>query len=208
VHSRGYTLRSSEAVVFFAAVSYLLLASATASAQSLALDPQVRAHAGLNVVGGPSGIGFTGGLDSRLTNILALDIGGFASPIAIAADVAEPGENALQYSTLRHGIYVTPGLRIRHPQPKRWAWELFLRAGGGVIWTADLDPDSGAYEETRYAIRPAPAGLGGGDALVRFGRVGVRASAKVWMYEVVQNVPAETFFAARPQWSVEALVQW
>ena len=176
--------------MLLAALTSLLLASAPASAQNMALDPQVRAHAGLNVVGGPSGIGFTGGMDSRLTTVLALDIGAFASPVLIGDEYhTEPGLTLAQYSQLRHGVYATPGLRIRHPQPKRWAWDVFLRAGGGVLWTADLDPESKTYFP--HEVRPAAGGLGGVDALVRFGQLGIRASGKVWMYSVLQDIPSQ-----------------
>jgi hypothetical protein len=194
--------------VLLAALSSLILASAPASAQTMALEPQVRAHVGVNVVDGPSGIGFTGGLDSRLTRLIALDIGAFASPVPIAAAYeADPDATTVEYSQLRHGVYVEPGFRIPHPQPKKWAWDVFLRAGGGVIWTADLDPDAVGYTSSSDT-RANPGGVVGGDALVRFGRVGLRASGKVWMYDVLQTSPAKDFFAARPQWSVEALVQW
>ena len=112
------------------------------------------------------------------------------------------------YSQLRHGVYATPVLRIPHPQPKSWAWDVFVRGGGGVIWTANLEPGAPVDTETRYGIRPDPAGVVGADALVRFGKVGVRASAKAWMFDVLQTVPSENFFVVRPQCGIEALVQW
>lgn len=184
---------------------------APAHAQSMALEPQVRVHAGLNVVGGPSGFGLTGGLDSRLTRYIALDIGGFASPVAIdpaytwdgAADAGTP-----DFYRLRHGIYATPGIRIPHAQPKRWAWDAFVRGGGGVIWTADLAPTADPSSDLDVAIRPSPAGVVGADVLVRFGRFGARAFGKAWMFDVLQIVPTRSFFVVRPQYGLEALVQW
>lgn len=207
----GYTARPLESAMLMAAATALFLTSAPAAAQSMALDPQNRAHVGLNYVSGPSGFGITGGFDSRLTRIIALDIGGFASPVPIAddyewtgsADAATPA-----YRQLRHGIYASPGIRIPHAQPKTWAWDVFARAGGGVIWTANLSPDAPADTDSDYAIRPDPSGMVGADALVRFGKVGVRASGKVWMFDVLQTTPAANFFVVRPQWGIEALVQW
>lgn len=207
----GYTVRPLESAVLMAAATALFLASAPAAAQTMALDPQNRLHVGLNYVSGPSGLGITAGFDSRLTRIIALDVGMFASPVPIsdeyewagAADAGTP-----EYQQLRHGIYAAPGLRIPHAQPKTWAWDVFARAGGGVIWTADLSPDVQVYNGNAHDINPDPAGMVGADALVRFGKVGMRASGKVWMFDVLQTTPTETFFVVRPQWSVEALVQW
>lgn len=194
-----------------AAATALLLTSAPAAAQAMALEPQNRIHAGLSYVDGPSGLGVTAGFDSRLTRLVALDIGGFASPIPISdgyewtgsADAETPA-----YRQLRHGIYAAPGLRIPHAQPKTWAWEVFARAGGGVVWTANLEPGASSDVDSARSIRPDPSGMVGADALVRFGQVGVRASGKVWMFDVLQTTPTQNFFAVRPQWGIEALIQW
>lgn len=197
--------------MILALLTTLLSLFGTAHAQSMALDPQVRVHAGLNVVDGPSGFGVTGGMDARLTRLIALDLGAFASPAPIdetyvwdgAADAGTP-----DFYRLRHGVYITPGLRIPHPQPKTWAWDVFLRAGGGVIWAADLAPTAQGERLTDNAIRPDVAGVVGADALVRFGRFGVRGFGKAWMFDVLQTTPTETFFLVRPQYGLEALVQW
>jgi hypothetical protein len=189
-------------------VASLLLTIDSANAQNMALDPQNRAHVGLNIVDGPSSIGFTGGFDSRLTRLIALDVGAFASPIPIAEDFVVGDSTAPELFHLRHGVYLTPGLRIPHPQPKRWAWDVFVRAGGGVIWAANLSPSVPPESGMNYSIRPDPAGVAGADALVRFGTFGFRVFGKAWMFDVVQTSPVQTFFVVRPQWGVEALVQW
>jgi hypothetical protein len=190
--------------VLLNALTSLLLTSAPAAAQNMALEPQNRLHVGLNMVGGPSPFGVTGGFDSRLTRYIALDIGAFVSPVPVASDYElDSVDTNAEYYELRHGVFATPGLRIPHPQPKHWAWEVFARAGGGVVWAANLSPNAPVD-----ATRPAPGGLLGGDALVRFGKVGVRASGKAWLFDVLQTSPSEDFLLVRPQWSVEALVQW
>lgn len=189
-------------------IASLLLLLDSANAQSMALDPQNRLHAGLNVTDGPSGFGVTGGFDSRLTRIIALDVGAFGSPVPIAKDFAVDEMSSADMFRLRHGVYLTPGVRIPHPQPKRWAWDVFLRAGGGVIWAANLSPTVPADAGMNYSIRPDPAGVAGADAMVRFGKFGVRVFGKAWMFDVVQTTPVQTFFVVRPQWGVEALVQW
>ena len=197
--------------MLLALLTSLLTFFGAAHAQSMALDPQVSVHAGLNVVDGPSGFGVTGGMDARLTRLVALDVGAFASPVGIdptyawdgAADAATP-----DFYRLRHGVYVTPGLRLPHPQPKTWAWDVFLRGGGGVVWTADLAPSASGLAVTDNAVRPDVAGAVGADALVRFGRFGARVFGKAWMFDVLQTTPTKSFFVVRPQYGVEALVQW
>jgi hypothetical protein len=189
--------------MFVALLVMLFAWISPAHAQGMALDPQNRLHVGLNVVDSPSGFGVTGGFDSRLTRIIALDVG--------ARDFEAPDEDDAEYPSffrLRHGVYATPGLRIPHAQPRTWAWELFFRAGGGVIWAANLSPDAPADTDTFFSIRPDPAGVVGADALVRFGRFGARIFGKAWMFDIVQTSPTKSFFVVRPQYGVEALIQW
>jgi hypothetical protein len=189
-----------------------LVVASQAHASTLALDPQNRLHVGASYVPGPAPVGLSVGFDSRLTRVLAIDFGGFASPVALPeglGQLADGEEAELPDSAhLRHGIYVTPGLRIPHPQPRTWAWEVFVRGGAGVAWTADVSPDVAPTDDLRYAVLPDLAGIAGADALVRFGRFGVRASGKAWMVDAIQTTPAETFFIARSQWGLEGLVQW
>lgn len=189
------------------ASALLLWTVGAARAETMALDPQNRAHVGVSVIPGPSGVGIVGGLDSRLTRVVALDFGGFASPLALAEGL-EGGDDFGETTLLRHGIYVTPGLRIPHPQPKNWAWEVFARGGGGVVWTANVSEDVPVTSDTRYAVEPDLAGTLGADALVRTGRFGVRASGKAWLFEVLQPSPVDTFVVVRTQFGVEALLQW
>ena len=188
--------------------SMLLGLIVSANAATLALDPQNRLHVGLSYVQGAPGaapFGVTAGFDSRLTRLIAIDFGAFTSPIALADGLGEDAELPTS-AYLRHGIYVTPGIRIPHPQPRAWAWEVFLRAGAGVAWTADVASNSQAGD--RYFMETDMAGIAGADALARFGRFGVRAAGKAWMYDQTQTSPLETFFLARGQWTVEALMQW
>jgi hypothetical protein len=189
-----------------------LLAAPPAHASNMALDPQNRLHVGASVVPGPSPVGVTAGFDSRLTRVLAIDFGGFASPTPLPEGLgtdADGEEVELPDSAhLRHGLYVTPGLRIPHAQPRTWAWEVFVRGGAGVAWVADVSPDSAPTEGLRYSVTPDIAGVAGADALVRFGRFGVRATGRAWMFDTVQVSPSETFFIPRSQFGVEGLVQW
>jgi hypothetical protein len=190
----------------------LLLYTSGEAHATAALDPQNRVHVGLNFAPsfdvGTSGLGVTAGFDSRLTRLVAVDIGGFVSPVPLGDGIAPEDGERPDFVVLRHGLYVTPGLRIPHPQPRTWAWEGFLRAGGGVIWTADTSPDAMGYEGTRYAVQPRIAGALGADVMARFGTFGVRASGKAWLFEVVDESPLQSWVTPRSQFAVEGLVQW
>ena len=185
-------------------VAWLLVPSAHAT--TMALEPQVRVHAGGSWVSGDAGLGVTAGFDARMTRLVAMDLGAFASPTALPEEATS--ELLPESARLRHGVYLTPGVRIPHPQPRSWAWELFLRAGGGVAWTVDASQKVPLDGETVYVTKPGMAGCGGADALVRYGKVGARVAARAWVFEGTQSSPLRNFTIVRPQITAEALVQW
>jgi hypothetical protein len=172
------------------------------------LEPQVRVHAGGSWVGGPSPFGATLGADARITRILAMDLSAFLTPVKI--DEAEYAYESVEadYYHLRHGIYFDPGIRIPHPQPRTWAWDLFLRGGSGVVWFADTNPDAYGLDGEEHAITAAIAGLAGADAFVRFGKFGVRIAGRAWFYEAQHPRPTLPEFMIQPQATVEALWQF
>lgn len=189
-------------------LAYLLaLLSAPAHALSLGLDPQNRLHLGVSMVDGPAPIGFTGGFDSRLSRVLTMDLGLFVSPFSIDEDYSATATEYRQYYKIRDGIYLTPGIRIPHPQPKNWAWEAFVRGGFGVLWTANLDPDSYDPASTN-APRASPSGVLDVDLLARFGAYGVRAFGKGWIFGASRLSPDESYVLVRPQWGLEGVFQW
>lgn len=190
-------------------ILWLLAGIPSALAADVGLDPQNRLHLGVNLVEGPSPVGIAGGFDSRLTRLVSVDIGAFASPVPIAEDV-ELGEVADYpgYLRLRHGVYVAPGVRIPHPQPRTVSYDFFGRVGAGVVWTANLSPDVSGFDTSNYSVLPAPAALAGADALVRVGRFGARVSGKAWMYSAVRAAPQDQYFMLRAQGSIEGLFQW
>jgi hypothetical protein len=187
-------------------MTWLLAVAPSALAADVGLDPQNRLHLGVNVVDGPSPIGVTGGFDSRLTRLVNLDVGAFVSPVPISEDVDVGASEFAEFQRLRHGVYVAPGLRIPHPQPKAFAYDLTLRGGAGVIWIADLD--SAAFDKSNYNVTPAAAGVVGADVLLRVQRVGLRVSGKAWMYSAVQPSPEKQIFMLRSQWGVEGVYQF
>lgn len=188
-----------------ALVALLFFGAPEAQAGTMGLEPQNRFHLGLSMVNGPAPVGASLGFDSRLTRILSMDIGLFVSPFSVPVDYDFEATEYVQNYRLRHGLYFMPGLRIPHPQPREWAWEVFVRGGAGVLWTANLDPD---VVDTPMAVRPGAGGTAGVDALARWGQYGVRAYGRGWVFGANRTSPDETFVLVRPQWGVEALFQW
>lgn len=186
----------------------LLALVGLARADQMALDPQNRLHAGASWTTGPAAIGLQVGLDSRLTRVVALDFGAFAAPLPLDAEDAMPDMDPRETHFMRHGVYVTPGLRVPHGQPANWAWDVFVRAGGGVLFLANLDPDIPASGSGVYALNPALGGTGGADVLVRGKNLGLRAAGRVWMFEVVQAAPTQRWLVTRPQATLEVVYQW
>ncbi len=183
-----------------------LLAVSPAQASSM-LEPQNRLHVGVSFVDSPSPFGLSAGFDSRLTRVISMDVGAFLSPLRIAPDVALLSDYPAYYE-LRHGLYVMPGLRIPHGQPRNWAFDVFLRAGGGAIWVANTDPTRDGFQNSNYIVAPCAAGMAGGDALVRFKRVGLRISGKAVAFGATRDVQEESWVLVRSQWAAEGFFQW
>ena len=187
--------------------SLLFAVLSPALAANMALDPQTRLHAGVSVTPGAGGIGAAVGFDARLTRVMAIDLGAFASPMAETQDLPDVDDTLPGSAQVLHAVYLAPGLRLPHAQPKDWAWELFARGGGGVAWTVDTNPEVRAAVG-EDPVRATMAGCVGADALVRSGRYGARIAGKAWIFEATQTVPLTSYTVVRPQFSVEALVQW
>lgn len=185
-----------------------LLATLATPAQAASLEPQVRVHLGVNYVGGPSPFGVSGGMDARLTRLVGIDLGGFVTPAEIPDEEFVKREADEDYFHLRHAVYFAPGLRIPHPQPRAWAWEVFIRAGVGALWYADTKPGAYSLGDEAYAVSTGIGGLGGADAFVRFGRWGVRVAGRAWLFEAQHPQASAPALLVQPQVSVEGLIQF
>ena len=158
----------------------VILATPRAEAQRLALDPLNRVHVGAALVDGPEGmdVGLTLGLDSRLTRVIFVDVGGWLTPSRLNPDLAidDSNDGAASTSTLflRHGIYATPGFRLPHRVKGAFRWDLIARGGFAAIWLTDVHPDALITGDTQYRVSTEPAGVIGIDAQARKERVGVR----------------------------------
>jgi hypothetical protein len=179
-----------------------LLCLPVAEAARPALDPVVRVHGGASYVPGPGAFGMTLGVDSRLTRTIFLDVGGFASPIALDALDSREGK-AADNLQMRHALYTMPGLRIPHPQPSSFRWDVFVRAGFGILATKDRTP---GYEEDFLQVDIA--GLAGVDAQIMRGRVGLRGSAKGLISQPWHSASSDDVLYWGTQYSLEALVEF
>jgi len=173
------------------------------------MEPQVRVHLGASAVSGPSGFGLMGGLDARLTRVLYMDIGGFGSVMSLPDQVDIDVTDQSDYFRLRHAIYLAPGVRIPHRQPERFAWDLTFRFGPALTWTADLNPDSFAVEpKDAYRVSASIAGNGGLELLVRRNNVGVRASGRYFLANIIDYEANDYTLVFMPQLGLEAIYQF
>lgn len=189
----------------FTLLTLLAVATPDAEAASVGLEPQNRFHLGLSMVQGPGPAGVSAGFDSRLTRVVAIDLGLFVTPGQIPTDWTNDSGNYADNFRLRHGVYFMPGLRIPHPQPKEWAWDIYVRGGAGVLWTANLDP---IVADSAMAVRPGAGGSLGLDGLVRVGQFGLRPYAQGWLFGALRISPDETYVLVRPHYGIEGVVQW
>lgn len=172
--------------------------SAPADAARMALDPQNRLHMGVSMA---DGVGFTTGLDSRLTRLIYIDLAGFVSPLNQPVVSVDPdSDDPKSWFNLRHGVMVAPGIRVPHRYGQGWNWDFTGRVGMSVLWVNDASQD--------YDFQTQPGLLGGGDLLLRRRAVGLRAGGKAFMFKSWSKEEREELVLWRSLWSVEAVYQW
>ena len=190
-------LLSLLALVTFAAPAY---------AGRVPPEPQIRLHAGLSVSDG-LGIGGAVGLDSRMTRLVYIDMGGFFTPVPLAEDLGLPADPVPgDLVRLRHALYVTPGIRIPHKVSDGLIWDVIFRGGLAVAWATNLDPDDTV--DGHYASEVQPSAVGGVDFLLRKGQYGVRASGKALSIRTLEYDNAQVNYFVRPQGAVEFFYQF
>ena len=193
----------------FAALVLLALPTAAIAARP-ALDPQNRLHAGVGVATGagfsaPS-VGATLGVDSRMSRVVYVDVGGFLSPVAVP-DLGLAEEVGADSIFLRHGLYVAPGLRVPHRAGEGVTWDVLLRGGFAGVWWTDVQAEQTLGSGT-YLVDLDPAALAGLDAIVRKGALGARVSAKGYIFAPYSHTQDEDIRVLRPHLAVEAFYQW
>lgn len=169
-----------------------------------ALEPQIRAHAGASYVAGPYGLGGMVGVDSRLTRLVHVDIGGTFSPRAVPEDWSlERDLDPVEYFRLRHSLYITPGLRLPLPQPQGFTLDVYLRGGVAVAWSVDLSPSTGGDPPRRTEVDPA--GLAGVDVVVQGEHLGVRGVVRGYGLRPFYNDGLDDVLFFTPQLGLEGI---
>jgi hypothetical protein len=142
----------------------LVAVSTATTAKGLGPATQNRGHLGAAwTPGGSQGVL---GFDSRLTQSILVDVGGFYSPNA-----AKSSENQGPW-VLRHGLYVTPGFRIPHRNKSEIKTDVIIRAGFGPVWVAS--------SEFRFDEQINPGLHGGADLMFRYKEWGLRFEGRMW----------------------------
>ena len=155
----------------------ILMVPTDSEAVRLALEPQNRVYAG--VVQSDGGLGGTVSVESRLTQLITINMGGFVSTPAHYGDVDSREEQ--DWVLLNHGLWAAPGWRIPHRDKNaKINWDLVGRAGFACVFTTD------AFRDDLYLIDPA--GLVGVDGYLKYkvseeNTVGLRLSSKVFAYQ-------------------------
>jgi hypothetical protein len=150
----------------------------TAQAAGNVMEPRVRAHAGAFMTQGPAGVGVTGGLESRLSRMIYVDLGAMYNPVDITTANDLDGATTAEPFLLRHVLYLTPGLRVPHRQPEGFRWDLNIRLGTGVVWSAYVG-DSLNPEQILDELEADVTLIGGADLGILVGQFGVRLSGRV-----------------------------
>jgi len=184
-----------------------LLLPRLAAAQGMAMDPMNRLHVGAVVLQGPSSVGLSVGLDSRLTRLIFVDAGAFASPLGLPTDAWDGEGEAVGALRLRHGITVSPGIRVPHAQPRAFSYDVVFRVGAAAAWVADLSDPVGDFGPP-YTVSALAAGFGGVDVSVLRGPVGVRLGYRQFLFMPFVFEELSDMIATRPMGHLEAIWQF
>ena len=184
------------------------LLGSTAHAGRMPLPSLNRLHGGLSITDSGSGLGGVVGMDSRLTRLIFVDLGGFYTP---GNQQFDPGidpekEDPSQWYTLRNGLYAAPGLRIPHRYQDGFNWDVIGRAGFAALWIAD--ESQRIIPEDDALVYSEAGALLGVDVLLRLDTIGVRMSGKAYgwhAYSPIKNAESNTI---RPQFAIEGVYQF
>ena len=168
-----------------------------ASAVRLAMDPQNAVFTGFSYSDGGRGISL--GLESRLTQLIYINMGGFTSIVPRVGDIdsREPSD----WISMNHGIWAAPGWRVPHRYTKgAFQWDIMFRAGFACLFSKDVNREDLPLFD--------PAALLGTDFYLRWHNLGLRWSNKLFLYEPETPKTLEAVPLQRPQSSLEFFIQW
>jgi len=163
----------------------------TADAQArvgLPVAAKNRAH-----IGGawtPGSPHLLGGFDSRMTVNMSIDVGGFLSPFDASHSNSDERPRGEAW-VLRHGLYVTPGIRIPHRNKPELKWDIIVKGGFGPVW--------GEAPQSGDNLQISPALVGGFDFMLRYREWGVRMTSRLWYTKPFSREEQAEILTIRPQ---------
>jgi hypothetical protein len=208
VSPRVHYLAPEAAMIAMATALAATLASSPAVAGRMPLDAQNRIHAGLSITDNPSGVGGTLGMDSRLTRLIYVDLGGFYTGGVpdFNPDARGESQGPTDWYTLKHGVYAAPGMRIPHRYQDGFNWDLIGRMGFAALWIAD--ESQAITPSTEAIVYSEPALLTGIDVLLRYEQLGVRLSGKAFGWRTFSPVANSESGFIRGQFCIEGVYQF
>jgi hypothetical protein len=183
----------------FVLIGTTIFSPSVGQAQSMALEPQNRLLAGYTFNDGNQGIGI--GFDSRLTQLIYINIGAFTSFSDREYEIDE--EDASSWISLNNGIYAAPGIRFPHrykSDKNALNWDLLFRTGFACV------SSNNAFEENWFLVEPAS--FIGIDFLLKKYNYGLSLSGKGFRYRVDISSIQQTLYVTRPQFTGSFFYQW
>ena len=151
---------------------------------------QNRAHVGAAWT--PGSTHATVGFESRMTVSISMDVGGFLAPHDARSPLIDGGLFTTEDPwVLRHGLFVTPGVRIPHRNRAELKWDVIVKGGFGPVWVADA--------QTRYDLRINPALVSGADLMLRYHQWGIRLENRFWYMKPFSRYQQVEIATVRPQ---------
>lgn len=172
-----------------------------AEAVRLALEPQNRIIAGAAFIDGHSGV--TASVESRLTQLVYINMGGTISTPKVFGDPTSTDEQ--DWVSMNHLIWAAPGWRIPHRYSGAINWDIITRAGFACVFTTD------SFREDLFLIDPAA--LVGIDAYIHYVEtdkqaLGVRVTNRMLAYQPDLTRTRRGLPVQRMQHGVEVFLQW
>ena len=175
----------------------LFLICSLSQAQMAVLEPQNRLTAGFTYTEG--NIGATISFDSRLSQLIFVNIGGFRG--LNNGEVESIAGDPKSYIKIQHGLWAAPGLRFPHRYKKDAInWDVIVRGGFGCLFA-----DAAGGEDW---LLMEPAGLAGADLLFRKDQYGVRITTKTFVSNPYIADLNEKSLLIHQQQAIELFRQW
>ena len=175
----------------------LLVFSSTVWSMGFSLEPQTRLTIGPSWTDGSMGVATS--FDSRLTQLVYINIGGFSSFGGVPGTPST--DDPQTWLKLRAGLWASPGIRVPHRYKKDAInWDVIARVGFACLSSSDT------YDEDWFLVDPG--GLAGADFLLRKEDLGVRISSKMFVYRPYLNPADARIKVMRHHGALEFFKQW